>query len=248
MPPIRSRRHSVADRRQRRPTRQTFLILLGAALAAVPAAAVEPCPDDARWGLVVDAGSSGSRLRLFCWRPGEGDALPSIEDRGSERREPGIADAECSRTPEEAVALLRPLVDFARETIGDPSRAAATPLSVLATAGLRQCPESYRARMLEEIGRYLETTPFTGAEARLIAGEEEGRYGWGAPWEDAYPKAYRLMQAIAPDKMTAMCEGAAIPNPDADLGDGARWLYALPWFAGGKANPPVRRRLAIVPA
>jgi hypothetical protein len=46
------------------------------------------------------------------------------------------------------------------------------------------------------------------------------------------------MQAIAPDKMTAMCEGAAIPSPDADLGDGARWLYALPWFAGGKANPP----------
>ena len=40
-----------------------------------------------------------------------GGALPAIEDRGSEKVEPGIAEAECRRTPEEAVALLRPLVD-----------------------------------------------------------------------------------------------------------------------------------------
>ncbi len=158
----------------------TLLIPVGAALAADPAAAVEPCPDDGRWGLVIDAGSSGSRLRFYCWKPGTADALPSIEDRGSQKEEPGIADADCSRTPEEAVEGVRSLVDHARRTIGDQARIAETPLALLATAGLRQCPESYQRTMLEGIREYLQSTPFSGAEARLISGAEEGRYGWVA--------------------------------------------------------------------
>ncbi len=156
------------------------LVLLTAALVAGAAAAVEPCSDDQRWGLVIDAGSSGSRLHFYCWRPGAGDALPAVEGRGSKKEEPGIADADCTRSPEQAVALIRSLVDHARESIGDQARMKETPLALLATAGLRQCAESYQQATLAAIREYLGSTPFAPAEARLITGAEEGRYGWVA--------------------------------------------------------------------
>ncbi len=137
------------------------------------------CPAGARWGLVIDAGSSGSRLRFYCWRPGTGDALPRIEDAGSQKVEPGIADPACSRTPEQAVAGLRPLIEHARRTVGE-ERSARTPLALLATAGLRQCPAAYRQAMLAGLDDYLAGTGFADPRARLTTGEDEARYGWTA--------------------------------------------------------------------
>ncbi len=147
------------------------------AFAGEVAEGVPSCPDDARWGLVVDAGSSGSRLRFYCWRPGTGDDLPWIEDAGSRRREPGIADAGCSRTPAEAVAGLSSLIEEASKIVGR-GRSAATPLWLMATAGLRQCSKDYQDAMLAAIGEYFASTPFADPRARLISGAEEGRYGW----------------------------------------------------------------------
>ncbi len=177
------------------------ILWLAAGSAALPAAAGEAgedapsCPADARWGLVVDAGSSGSRLRFYCWRPGVGDALPWIEDAGTREREPGIADAGCTRTPAEAVAGLRPLIDGAIEIVGG-SRSVQTPLSLMATAGLRRCPKDYQDAMLDGIREYFarsprrgasetpprrganERSPFADPQAKLISGADEGRYGW----------------------------------------------------------------------
>ncbi|RMG04347.1 MAG: hypothetical protein D6741_01160 [Planctomycetota bacterium] len=62
-------------------------------------------------------------------------------------------------------------------------------------------------------------------------------YGWGNPTEDTYRKAFEIMQKVAPGKMIALCECAAIPNPDMLAEKGPGWLYALPWFVGGQ-NPP----------
>ncbi len=164
----------------------SWLASAGAASPAV-AEAVPPegderdaapsCPADAGWGLVIDAGSSGSRLRFYCWRPGVGDDLPWIEDVGSKKEEPGIADEECGRTPEQAIAGLRPLIEYATEIVGG-ERSATTPLWLMATAGLRKCSSSYRAAMLAGIRRYLEGTPFADPRAELISGADEGRYGW----------------------------------------------------------------------
>lgn len=163
-----------------RTDRASFLILASLVLPAfAPAAeAIETCPADARWGIVVDAGSSGSRLHYFCWRAAAEGGLPWIADLGSEKREPGIADADCTRTPAEAVDLLRPLVEQARETIGDPDRIARTPFSVLATGGLRQCPEGYQQAMLDAVGALLADTAFAPVEAAVITGQDEARFGW----------------------------------------------------------------------
>lgn len=63
-------------------------------------------------------------------------------------------------------------------------------------------------------------------------------FGWGKPSDDAYPQAFEIMRQVAPDKMLALAECEAIPNPDKMASDGPKWLYCLPWWGPGKANPP----------
>ena len=62
-------------------------------------------------------------------------------------------------------------------------------------------------------------------------------YGWGKPQEDTYQKAFDIMKQVTPNKMLALCEGEAIPNPDRMSEDGPRWLYCLPWWGPGKNHP-----------
>ena len=45
------------------------------------------------------------------------------------------------------------------------------------------------------------------------------------------------MQQVSPGKMLALSESGAIPNPDIMAKGGPKWLYCLPWWAGGKHNP-----------
>ena len=65
-------------------------------------------------------------------------------------------------------------------------------------------------------------------------------FGWPDFRESAYPKAWEIIDRIAPDKMHALCECQGIPNPDMMAEDGPVWLYALPWYVGDnqKWNPP----------
>jgi mannan endo-1,4-beta-mannosidase len=59
--------------------------------------------------------------------------------------------------------------------------------------------------------------------------------GYGAPTDDAYPKAFQIMQAVAPGKMLAMCESGVPLNPDLMDKNGPKWLYNLQWFEGDAA-------------
>jgi len=56
--------------------------------------------------------------------------------------------------------------------------------------------------------------------------------GYGQPNEDVYPKAFQIMQQVAPGKMLAMCESGTPLNPDLMQKDGPKWLYNLQWFEG----------------
>jgi len=81
---------------------------------------------------------------------------------------------------------------------------------------------------------------YPGPEYVDIAGIDiyaNSYYGWRPYQEDAYQKAYGIMQQVAPGKMLALCESGAIPNPDIMSESGPKWLYCLPWFIGGKQNP-----------
>lgn len=62
-------------------------------------------------------------------------------------------------------------------------------------------------------------------------------FGWGEPSEDTYQKAFDIMRQVTPNKMLALAECAAIPNPDTMASQGPKWLYCLPWWGPSKANP-----------
>ncbi|MBE3100520.1 MAG: discoidin domain-containing protein [Acidobacteria bacterium] len=59
--------------------------------------------------------------------------------------------------------------------------------------------------------------------------------GYGQPSEDTYPKAFKIMDQIAPARMHAMCESGFVLSADLIARSGPKWLYSLQWFEGDAA-------------
>lgn len=146
-----------------------------AAATAATAARTDAAP---RYALVVDAGSSGSRLHLYRWTPAEPGGLPRIEATGRVHRvTPGISAF--AGDPAAAADSLRPLVDFALAALRDEGADPAdTPLWLAATAGVRLLAEPERRSLLSEVRESLADTPFDLRGVRTLPGEAEGLYGW----------------------------------------------------------------------
>ncbi|KAJ8700432.1 Golgi apyrase [Pleurotus ostreatus] len=115
-----------------------------------PGNVVDPWLAGRRFGIVVDAGSSGSRLQIYSWtdprlvQSEKGTRIPNSlpkVDKGTKdgegwvsRIQPGISSH--ADDPETVALHLAPLLNHARETI-PPSLHHETPLFLLATAGMR---------------------------------------------------------------------------------------------------------------
>ncbi|THV07765.1 hypothetical protein K435DRAFT_833115 [Dendrothele bispora CBS 962.96] len=154
------------------------------------------------FGIVIDAGSSGSRVQIYSWRNpvavlhDEGErvahTLPKVE-KGTQdgeswtfKVEPGISSF--ADHPEDLAAYLRPLLAHAIEQI-PPSLHAETPIFLLATAGMRLLTQEKQAEILKETCDFFsrlshfkiedasEAGP-CGSSIRIITGEEEGLFGW----------------------------------------------------------------------
>ncbi|MFP4056793.1 MAG: glycosyl hydrolase [Candidatus Brocadiia bacterium] len=82
---------------------------------------------------------------------------------------------------------------------------------------------------------------YPGPEYVDIAGIDiypNAYFGWSGDYDDTYPKAMQIIQAVAPGKIYALCEGRSIPSPDVMQEQGPVWLYSLTWYVGGvRANP-----------
>ena len=139
-----------------------------------------------QWGAVIDAGSSGTRLRLFQWEEPALSRLPDMR----EERPPAERDAELlRRRPGLSAFATRPvlaaqqvlaLVQQARRWV-PVERQASTPLYLKATAGLRLLPGGQSQAILDTLHIVLSNRtlcPFRFAGARIISGEEEAFYGW----------------------------------------------------------------------
>ncbi|KAF8971319.1 Golgi apyrase [Entomortierella lignicola] len=156
-----------------------------------------------QFGIVIDAGSSGSRIHIYSWidkqhlqktahaREWVG-VLPTIEpgvESGSRnssswtlKTEPGIADFK--ERPEDVGEHLEPLLDHAIQVIPD-SQIQHTPIYLLATAGLRLVQDDIREQILANSCKYIkENYRFQIQNCKdhikNISGEEEGLYGWVA--------------------------------------------------------------------
>ncbi|KAF4614923.1 hypothetical protein D9613_002584 [Agrocybe pediades] len=167
-----------------------------------PPTANDPWLAGRHFGIVIDAGSSGSRLQIYSWKDPRSIRieknselaykLPKVEkgtrdsDLWVTKVEPGLSSL--ADNPQDVGAYLRPLLSHAREHV-PPSLQKDTPLFLLATAGMRLLPPKKQAEILLETCRFLVThSNFKiedassvgpcGSSVRIITGEEEGLFGW----------------------------------------------------------------------
>ncbi|KAI0362549.1 hypothetical protein OH77DRAFT_1467413 [Trametes cingulata] len=167
-----------------------------------PPTVVDPWLASRRFGVVIDAGSSGSRIQIYSWKDARtvrqqqaGDALRALPQVGkgtengeewSLKVEPGLSSF--ADDVESIGAYLRPLLEHARTHI-PPSVQPDTPLFLLATAGMRLLPPEKQAEVLQATCEFLKfhsnfriddpsAAGPCGSSVRIITGEEEGLFGW----------------------------------------------------------------------
>lgn len=139
------------------------------------------------YGIVVDCGSSGSRVFVYCWPRHNGnphDLLDIRQMRDKNRKpvvmkiKPGIS--ELAASPEKVSDYIAPLLSFAAQHVPR-AKHKETPLYILCTAGMRILPESQQKAILEDL---LTDIPlhfdflFSDSHAEVISGKQEGVYAW----------------------------------------------------------------------
>ncbi|XP_072410044.1 ectonucleoside triphosphate diphosphohydrolase 4 isoform X2 [Chiloscyllium punctatum] len=139
------------------------------------------------YGIVIDCGSSGSRLFVYCWPRHNGnphDLLDIKQMRGRNRQpvvmkiKPGIS--ELAATPEKSSDYLAPLLNFAADHIPH-AKHRETPLYILCTAGMRVLPENQQNAILEDLRTDIPLNfdfLFADSHAEVISGKQEGVYAW----------------------------------------------------------------------
>ncbi|TKC49123.1 hypothetical protein EI555_021597, partial [Monodon monoceros] len=139
------------------------------------------------YGLVVDCGSSGSRIFVYFWPRHNGNPhdlldIKQMRDRNSQpvvkKIKPGISAM--ADTPEHASDYLRPLLSFAAAHV--PVRKhKETPLYILCTAGMRLLSERKQLAILADLVKDLPLEfdfLFSQSQAEVISGKQEGVYAW----------------------------------------------------------------------
>jgi hypothetical protein len=132
--------------------------------------------DADRYIVVIDAGSSGSRLHLFHYKLDKD--LPDIVEIFSETTKPGLSSF--SSQPNTAGASLKPLFDDAMVVMQknhiDP---ATVPVNLFATAGMRLLPEETQQAIYANVKQVLhDSYPLPLSHIETISGKLEGIYGW----------------------------------------------------------------------
>ncbi|XP_067858147.1 ectonucleoside triphosphate diphosphohydrolase 4-like [Heptranchias perlo] len=139
------------------------------------------------YGVVIDCGSSGSRVFVYFWPRHNGnphDLLDIRQMKDKNRKpvvkklKPGISTLASS--PDKATDYLRPLLSFAAGHV-PVAKHKETPLYILCTAGMRLLPESQQGAILEDL--YTDVPVefdflFSESHAEVISGKQEGVYAW----------------------------------------------------------------------
>lgn len=129
-----------------------------------------------QYTIIVDAGSTGSRLHLFQYQID--GKVPVIRDIFSESTKPGLSSF--ADTPSKAGPSLKKLLDDAslelQKNKVDPHT---VKVNVLATAGMRLLPEERQEAIYHHVNHFISKHyPMTPGEIKTITGKMEGLYGW----------------------------------------------------------------------
>lgn len=127
--------------------------------------------------VVIDAGSTGSRVHVHAYAEGGEGALPKIFPSETTKVKPGLS-AYADR-PDEAAGPVEELVAFAVRHVPERLQEA-TSVFLRATAGLRALPAARQEAILQACRAVLGRSPFRFERewASVISGADEGVYGW----------------------------------------------------------------------
>lgn len=116
-------------------------------------------------GMVIDAGSGGSRLHVYTWQPRIFNTIPPAlsfpesNERLTARIAPGI-DSFAS-DPEAVAGHLAPLIDFAKLTLaGNEKDFKYFPIYLMATGGMRELPYKKRELIIRHVRKLLSDKTF----------------------------------------------------------------------------------------
>lgn len=127
--------------------------------------------------IVVDSGSTGSRLHIFRYQNNQTSGLPSIDDIFSEKTKPGIA--KFANNLDGLENNLKPIFDKAIEKLNaEGVNPHTVPFFFYATAGMRLISEHDQQKIYERIRQILAEYPFDVKAAQTIPGKMEGLYSW----------------------------------------------------------------------
>ncbi|OJZ84385.1 hypothetical protein ASPFODRAFT_208895 [Aspergillus luchuensis CBS 106.47] len=146
-----------------------------------------------RYGVVLDAGSSGTRVHVYRWldnavareKGKHLQTLPEVKTKSdwTKKIHPGVSSF-ADKPEEVGPEHLAELLEHAKQIVPDDA-VKDTPIFLLATAGMRLLPDVQRNLLLEQICSYVGSNsdfllPDCGVHIQVIPGVTEGLYGWVA--------------------------------------------------------------------
>lgn len=131
--------------------------------------------------VVVDAGSSGSRLRLYSGKKTSDNLLSDLKEEFSNEVTPGLQDVAEADLPAYLTRLFTGLNETL-ETLGiDTTEQNVLPVRFYATAGMREVNPVTQNQTYTLVTDWIENNPefaFSDIIAKTIPGEQEALYNW----------------------------------------------------------------------
>ncbi|CAK7301248.1 Ectonucleoside triphosphate diphosphohydrolase 1 [Vulpes lagopus] len=165
---------------------RNILIILGfscimavVALIAVGLTQNKPLPENVKYGIVLDAGSSHTSLYIYKW-PAEKENDTGVVNQIEECKLKGPGISRYAHKLSEIDIYLTECMVRASQVIPK-SQHEETPVYLGATAGMRllRIEDAQLAdRVLAAVTKSLSNYHFDFQGARIITGQEEGAYGW----------------------------------------------------------------------
>jgi Golgi nucleoside diphosphatase len=135
-----------------------------------------------RYGIMIDAGSSGTRAHIYTWQKSKG--IPNVQPAPNSSSgwvyKVKIRLADAAKDISVISTIFKPIIEFAAQRI--PSEfLPQTRIFVYATAGMRLLADTDQERVLTATVNFLTSnSPFRvkPSNIRVIDGIEEGIFGW----------------------------------------------------------------------
>lgn len=130
-----------------------------------------------KYVIIIDAGSTGSRILAFSFHESIIDGSIKIENSIFEQIKPGLSSY--AENPRQGAKKIEELLSKAKDFVPK-EEWSNTPLAVRATAGLRLLPPQQAQGLLDEVNRVFENSPFyvNQNSVAIMDGKDEGLYAW----------------------------------------------------------------------